>query len=202
MLSPKRVKYRKPQKGKNRGLANSGNYVAFGTYGLKSLEHGWITSRQIEASRIVISRAVRKIGRMWIRVFPHKSLTRKPAETRMGKGKGSPELWVAVVKPGTILFEVEGVDEKVAQEAFRKCSNKNGTKETFLKHMNKKDLDKMTKNKLIKQLADNEESLVNLRFQQKMQQLENPQSVRFMKREIAQIKTVLKEMELNIREEK
>tara|TARA_B100001029_G_scaffold178372_1_gene184992 strand:+ start:956 stop:1369 length:414 start_codon:yes stop_codon:yes gene_type:complete len=124
MLAPKRVKYRKPQKGKNRGMASSGNYVAFGSYGLKSLDHGFITSRQIEASRIVISRSIRKIGRMWIRVFPHKALTRKPAETRMGKGKGSPELWVAVVKPGTILFEVEGLDYKDAQEAFRKCSNK------------------------------------------------------------------------------
>ena len=124
MLAPKRVKYRKPQKGKNRGMASSGNYVAFGSYGLKSLDHGFITSRQIEASRIVISRSIRKIGRMWIRVFPHKALTRKPAETRMGKGKGSPELWVAVVKPGTILFEIEGLDYKEAQEAFRKCSNK------------------------------------------------------------------------------
>ena len=124
MLAPKRVKYRRPQKGKNRGMASSGNYVAFGSYGLKSLEHGFITSRQIEASRIVISRAIRKIGRMWIRIFPHKALTRKPAETRMGKGKGSPELWVAVVKPGTILFEIEGLDHKEAQEAFRKCSNK------------------------------------------------------------------------------
>ena len=124
MLAPKRVKYRKPQKGKNRGLANSGNYVAFGNYGLKSLDHGFITSRQIEASRIVISRAIRKVGRMWIRIFPHKALTRKPAETRMGKGKGVPELWVAVVKPGTILFEVDGINEKEAQEAFRKSSNK------------------------------------------------------------------------------
>lgn len=124
MLAPKRVKYRRPQKGKNRGMASSGNYVAFGSYGLKSLEHGFITSRQIEASRIVISRAIRKIGRMWIRIFPHKALTRKPAETRMGKGKGTPELWVAVVKPGTILFEIEGLDHKEAQEAFRKCSNK------------------------------------------------------------------------------
>ena len=124
MLAPKRVKYRKPQKGKNRGLANSGNYVAFGNYGLKSLDHGFITSRQIEASRIVISRAIRKVGRMWIRIFPHKALTRKPAETRMGKGKGTPELWVAVVKPGTILFEVDGINEKEAQEAFRKSSNK------------------------------------------------------------------------------
>jgi len=124
MLAPKRVKYRKPQKGKNRGLANSTNYVAFGSYGLKSLEHGFINSRQIEASRIVISRAIRKVGRMWIRIFPHKALTRKPAETRMGKGKGVPELWVAVVKPGTILFEVDGINEKEAQEAFRKSSNK------------------------------------------------------------------------------
>ena len=124
MLAPKRVKYRKPQKGKNRGLANSGNYVAFGSYGLKSLEHGFISSRQIEASRIVISRAIRKIGRMWIRIFPHKSITKKPAETRMGKGKGTPEYWVAVVKPGTILFELDGLNESEACETFRKCSNK------------------------------------------------------------------------------
>ena len=124
MLSPKKVKYRKPQKGKNTGLANKGNYVAFGSYGLKALEHGWLTSRQIEASRIVISRSVRKTGRMWIRVFPHKSITKKPAETRMGKGKGNPEYWVAVVKPGTILFEIDGLDDSAAAEAFRKCSNK------------------------------------------------------------------------------
>ena len=124
MLAPKRVKYRKPQKGKNRGLANSGNYVAFGSYGLKSLEHGFISSRQIEASRIVISRAIRKIGRMWIRIFPHKSITKKPAETRMGKGKGAPEYWVAVVKPGTILFELDGLEREEAFETFRKCSNK------------------------------------------------------------------------------
>tara|TARA_Y100001934_G_C11615284_1_gene434041 strand:+ start:89 stop:502 length:414 start_codon:yes stop_codon:yes gene_type:complete len=124
MLSPKKVKFRRPQKGKNRGLANKGNYVAFGSHGLKALEHGWITSRQIEASRIVISRSVRKTGRMWIRIFPHKSITKKPAETRMGKGKGTPEYWVAVVKPGTILFEVDGIDEAIAAEAFRKCSNK------------------------------------------------------------------------------
>ena len=124
MLSPKKVKYRKPQKGKNTGLANKGNYVAFGSYGLKALEHGWLTSRQIEASRIVISRSVRKTGRMWIRVFPHKSITKKPAETRMGKGKGNPEYWVAVVKPGTILFEIDGLDDSSAAEAFRKCSNK------------------------------------------------------------------------------
>ena len=124
MLSPKRVKFRRPQKGKNRGMANSGNYVAYGTFGMKALESGWITSRQIEAGRVAISRKVRKLGRMWIRIFPHKSITKKPAETRMGKGKGTPEYWVAVVKPGTILFEVDGLSLEQAQEAFRSCSHK------------------------------------------------------------------------------
>ena len=124
MLSPKKVKWRKPQKGKMRGMSNSGDYVSFGTYGLKALEPGWITSRQIESARIIISRKIRKVGRMWIRIFPHKSITKKPAETRMGKGKGSPEYWVAVVKPGRILFEIDGLNFEEAQEAFRKCSNK------------------------------------------------------------------------------
>ena len=107
-----------------RGMANSGDYVSFGSYGLKAMEAGWITSRQIEAARIAISRKVRKVGRMWIRIFPDKSITKKPAETRMGKGKGSPEYWVAVVKPGRILFEVEGVDQKGAEEAFHNASHK------------------------------------------------------------------------------
>jgi len=124
MLSPKKVKFRRPQKGKIKGLANSGNYVAFGSYGMKALESGWITSRQIEAGRVAISRRVRKTGRMWIRIFPHKSVTKKPAETRMGKGKGAPEFWVAVIKPGTILFEVDGLDLEQAQDAFKSCSHK------------------------------------------------------------------------------
>ena len=105
-------------------MATSGDYVSFGTYGLKAMEAGWITSRQIEAARITISRRVRKVGRMWIRIFPDKSITKKPAETRMGKGKGAPEYWVAVVKPGRVLFELDGLDEKEAQEAFRICSYK------------------------------------------------------------------------------
>ena len=96
----------------------------FGTFGLKALEPGWITSRQIEAARIVLSRSIKKVGKVWIRIFPHKAITKKPAETRMGKGKGSPEYWVAVVKPGRILFEIDGIDFEQAQEAFRKCSNK------------------------------------------------------------------------------
>ena len=124
MLAPRKVKYRKPQKGRMRGMSNSGDYVSFGSYGLKAMEAGWITSRQIEAARITISRKVRKVGRMWIRIFPHKSITKKPAETRMGKGKGAPEYWVAVVKPGRVLFEVEGLTEKEALEAFKLCSHK------------------------------------------------------------------------------
>lgn len=124
MLAPRKIKYRKTQKGNRRGMANSGDYVAFGSYGLKAMEPGWITSRQIEAARITISRKVRKVGRMWIRIFPDKSITKKPAETRMGKGKGSPEYWVAVVKPGRILFELEGLDAATAEEAFRLCSHK------------------------------------------------------------------------------
>ena len=124
MLEPKKVKYRKMHRGNRRGMAMRGNYVSFGSYGLKAVEPGWVTARQIEASRIVISRIVRKIGKMWIRIFPDKPVTARPAETRMGKGKGSPEYWVAVVKPGRILFEIDGIDFDQAQEAFRKCSNK------------------------------------------------------------------------------
>ncbi|MBC8213987.1 MAG: 50S ribosomal protein L16 [Candidatus Marinimicrobia bacterium] len=124
MLAPKKIKYRKPQKGRMRGMSTTGDYVAFGTFGLKAMEPGWITSRQIEASRISIARKVKKLGRLWIRIFPHKSITKKPAETRMGKGKGAPEYWVAVVKPGRILFEIDGVDAETAQEAFRLCGHK------------------------------------------------------------------------------
>ena len=118
MLAPRKIKYRKPQKGRMTGLAKGGDYVAFGTHGLKALEAGWITSRQIEAVRITISRRVRKVGKMWIRIFPHKSITKKPAETRMGKGKGSPEYWVCRVKPGKIMFELDGVSENAAREAL------------------------------------------------------------------------------------
>ena len=124
MLSPKRVKYRKPHKGNLKGMSNSGNYVCYGAYGLKALEPGWLTNRQIEAGRISLSKRVRKVGRLWIRIFPHKAITKKPAETRMGKGKGSPEDWVSVIKPGRIIYEIDGVSEEEAKEAFRACSHK------------------------------------------------------------------------------
>ena len=124
MLSPKKVKRRKVQTGRMKGMSNRSNFVVYGSYGLKALEPGWITSRQIEATRISISRRVRKLGKMWIRIFPDKPITKKPAETRMGKGKGSPEYWVSVVKPGRILFEVDGLDFDQAKETFRACSHK------------------------------------------------------------------------------
>ena len=124
MLAPRKIKYRKIQKGRMRGIANSGDYVSFGSFGLKAMEPGWITSRQIEAARIAISRKVRKVGRMWIRIFPDKSITKKPAETRMGKGKGAPEYWVATVKPGTIMFEVGGVPLETAKEGMRLAAQK------------------------------------------------------------------------------
>jgi large subunit ribosomal protein L16 len=124
MLSPKRVKHRKVMRGKRRGKASRGNYVAFGEYGLMAEQCGWITAQQIEAARIAITRHVKRGGKIWIRVFPDKPFTKKPAETRMGKGKGGPEGWVAVVRPGLILYEMAGVDREVAKEAMRLASHK------------------------------------------------------------------------------
>ena len=124
MLSPKRVKYRKRQKGRMRGYAHRGSKVSFGDFGLQATECGWLTARQIEAGRIALTRHVKRGGQVWIRVFPDKPLSKKPAETRMGKGKGNPEKWVAVVKPGRVLYELEGVPEEMAREAFRLCGHK------------------------------------------------------------------------------
>ncbi|MCX8094018.1 MAG: 50S ribosomal protein L16 [Candidatus Goldbacteria bacterium] len=124
MLMPARVKFRKQQRGRMKGIATSANRVHFGQYGLKALEPAWITARQIEAVRIGINRHLKKGGKMWIRIFPDKPVTKKPAETRMGKGKGMPESWVAVVKPGRIMFELEGVSKEVAIEAFKTAEAK------------------------------------------------------------------------------
>ncbi|PID80910.1 50S ribosomal protein L16 [bacterium DOLZORAL124_64_63] len=118
MLMPKRTKHRKTFKGKRRGLAWRGSTISFGDYGLQALDNGWITSRQIEATRVAITRRMKRQGQVWIRVFPDKPITLKPAETRMGKGKGAPEYWVAVVKPGRILFEINGVDFQLAKKAL------------------------------------------------------------------------------------
>jgi large subunit ribosomal protein L16 len=118
MLAPKRVKFRKQQKGRTKGMATRGQTVSFGDWGLQSTEPGWITNRQIEAARVALTRHIKRGGKVWIRIFPDKPVTKKPAETRMGKGKGNPELWVAVVKPGRVMFELEGVTEAIARRAF------------------------------------------------------------------------------------
>ncbi len=132
MLQPKRVRFRKTHKGRRRGKAQSGNTVAFGDFGLQALEPAWLTARQIEAARRAITRHVRRGGNIWVCVFPDKSVTKKAAETRMGSGKGAPDHWVAVVKPGRILFEMAGVDEAVAKEAMRLASHKLPMKTKFV----------------------------------------------------------------------
>lgn len=132
MLAPKRVKYRKQQKGRTRGQATRGNTVAFGDYGLQSMEPGWVTNRQIEAARVALTRHIKRGGKVWIRIFPDKPVTKKPAETRMGKGKGNPELWVAVVKPGRVMFEIEGITEDLAKRAFELAAAKLPVKSKFV----------------------------------------------------------------------
>ncbi|MGI8782962.1 MAG: 50S ribosomal protein L16 [Acidobacteriota bacterium] len=124
MWLPKKVKYRKQQKGRMKGVATRGNTVAFGDYGLKALEPGWISNKQIEAARVAMTRHIKRGGKIWIRIFPDKPITKKPAETRMGKGKGAPEGWVAVVRPGRVMFEMEGITEELAEKALRLAANK------------------------------------------------------------------------------
>ena len=132
MLAPKRVKIRKQMKGRTRGMAQRGNQVSFGDYGLQTTEPGWITNRQIEAARVAMTRHIKRGGKVWIRIFPDKPVTKKPAETRMGKGKGNPEYWVAVVKPGRMMFELEGVPEDIARRAFALAAAKLPVKTQFV----------------------------------------------------------------------
>ena len=133
MLMPKRVKYRRQHRGRMKGKANKGHEVSYGQFGLQALECGWITSRQIEAARIAMTRYIKRGGQVWIKIFPHKPVTEKPAETRMGSGKGSPEYWVAGVKPGRIKFEIAGVSEELAREAMRLAQHKLPIKTKFVK---------------------------------------------------------------------
>ncbi len=132
MLSPKRVKFRKMFKGRIKGLATRGATVAFGQYGLQAVEPGWVSNRQIEAARVALTRHIKRGGKVWIRIFPDKPITKKPAETRMGKGKGSPEGWVAVVKPGRVMFELEGVNRDIAEKAMALAAAKLGVKSKFV----------------------------------------------------------------------
>ena len=132
MLQPKQTKYRKQMKGRNRGLARRGNSVSFGEFGLKATERGRVTARQIEAARRAMTRYIKRGGKIWIRVFPDKPISKKPLEVRMGKGKGNPEYWVALVQPGTVLYEIQGVDEASAREAFRLAGAKLPVRTTFV----------------------------------------------------------------------
>ena len=135
MLMPKRVKYRKAQRGNMRGKAQRGSTLSFGEYGLKALEPGWVTNRQIEAARVSLARSVKRGGKIFIRIFPDKPVTKKPAETRMGKGKGAPEFWVAVVRPGRVLFEIEGITRQLAREAFDLGASKLPIKTRFVERL-------------------------------------------------------------------
>ncbi len=132
MLSPKKVKFRKQQKGKMRGMAYRGSSLNFGEYGLQAVDCGYISAKQIEAARIAMTRHVKRGGKIWIRIFPDKSLTKKPAEVRMGKGKGAPEMWVAVIRPGRVLYEMSGVSKEMAQEALRLAAHKLSIKTRFV----------------------------------------------------------------------
>jgi len=139
MLMPKRVKHRKVQRGRMKGSAQKGNFVSYGDYGLMAMQPSWITSNQIEAARVAMTRYIKRGGKVWIKIFPHKPVTKKPAETRMGSGKGAPEYWVAVVKPGRVMFEIAGVTEEVAKEALRLAAHKLPVKCKVIKKTDQKE---------------------------------------------------------------
>ncbi len=203
MLMPKKVKYRKQQRGRRSGKAWRGGALAFGDYGLKALEPAWITDRQIEASRVAITRFIKRGGKLWIRIFPDKPFTKKPAETRMGKGKGPPEHWVAVVKPGRVMFEMAGVDLATATEAMKLAAHKlpiqdeirNACGGTLMARRGEK-YREMTPNELEIQQNELGEQIFRLRFQLSTGQAEGLKKLREAKRDLARVKTLLRESEL------
>ena len=207
MLQPKRVKYRRPQDGRgNKGDAHRGTQLAFGSFGIKTLDAKWIDSRQIEAARVAINRYMNREGQVWIRIFPDKPITRKPADVRMGKGKGDPAGWVAPVTPGRILFEVEGVPFETAKEALRLGAQKLPVKTKFVV---RRDYDKnasaMKMNEIkgleTKELAEKLETAVanydQLKLNHAVTPLENPSQIKAARRDIARMKTELRQRELN-----
>ena len=201
MLLPKRVKYRRVQRGRMTGKATRGNVVSHGEYGLQALEPAWITSNQIEAARIAMTRYIKRGGQVWIKIFPDKPITEKPAETRMGSGKGSPEYWVAVVKPGRVMFEIAGVPEETAREAMRLAMHKLPIKCKFVSKetgavMKVKEIRELSEMELDKKLVELKQELFNLRFQLAVNKLDNPTRIGAVKKEIAIVKTVQREREL------
>ena len=206
MLLPKRVKYRRVQRGRMTGKAMRGNTVTYGEFGLVATEPAWITSNQIEAARIAMTRYTKRGGQVWIKIFPDKPVTQKPAETRMGSGKGSPEYWVAVVKPGRVMFEIAGVPEDVAREALRLASHKlpiktkvvaredTETQEVGMK-MKASEVRAMSVAQLNEKLDALKKDLFFLRMQHATNQLDNPQKLVETKRDIARVKTMIREKE-------
>ena len=200
MLMPKKVKYRKQQRGRMAGKAWRGSDVSFGDYGLKALEPCWLTDRQIEAARVAMTRFIARGGKIWVRVFPDKPITKKPQETRMGKGKGAPEQWVCVVRPGRVLFEMEGVSEKDAREAMRLAAAKLPIHdqvrdplragEDAMKAAELRDLGADELGAKERELTD---QLFRMRIQKSMGQLEAPDKMRTVRRDLARIKTVLRQ---------
>jgi large subunit ribosomal protein L16 len=186
MLQPKRTKFRKQQKGRNRGLAQVGNRVSFGEFGLKATTRGFVTARQIEAARRAITRYVKRGGKLWIRVFPDKPVTKKPVEVRMGKGKGNVEYWVAPIQPGRVMYEIQGVSEESAREAFRLAAAKLAVKTTFVKRSKKA-------SELREELSGLLREKFNLRMQRGVGQLPTPHDLRRVRKDIARIRTVLNE---------
>ena len=193
MLLPKRVKYRRVHRGRMKGKATRGNTVTYGEFGLVATEPSWITSNQIEAARIAMTRHTKRGGKVWIKIFPDKPVTEKPAETRMGSGKGSPEYWVAVVKPGRVMFEIAGVSEEVAREALRLASHKLPVKCKIVKA---NEIRKLSGAELETKLMDLKKDLFNLRLQHATNQLDNPIRIAEVKKDIARVKTIIREQQL------
>ncbi len=197
MLMPKKVKYRKQQRGRMAGKAWRGSDVSFGDYGLKALEPCWLTDRQIEAARVAMTRFIARGGKIWVRVFPDKPITKKPQETRMGKGKGAPDQWVCVVRPGRVLFEMEGVTEKDAREAMRLAAAKLPILTKFATRfahgedaMKAAELRDLGADELGAKERDLTDQLFRMRIQKSMGQLEAPDKLRTVRRDLARIKTV------------
>ena len=202
MLMPKKVKYRKQQRGRMAGKAWRGSDVSFGDYGLKAMEPCWMTDRQIEAARVAMTRFIKRGGKIWVRVFPDKPITKKPQETRMGKGKGAPEEWVCVVRPGRIMFEMEGVTEAEARrgDAARggEAADQDEVRDPVRAGegvMKAAEIRELTVDDLRARVKDLDDQLFRLRIQKSMGQLEAPAKVREVRRDLARIKTILREKE-------
>ena len=198
MLQPARTKYRKQQKGRNRGIATRGNKVSFGEFGLKATARGRITARQIEAARRAMTRHIKRGGRIWIRIFPDQPISQKPAEVRMGNGKGNPEYFIAQIRPGTVLYEMDGVDEIMAREAFALAAAKLPLRTTFVQRMmggdmKPSELRAKDKAQLDQELQELLKAQFSLRMRKATQQLSNSSQIKRVRRDIARVRTILRE---------